>query len=180
MFKGKGILRATSDEDFRAIYEALIPIIYKVAYNIVREGDIAEDICHDSLIKMTEKKMEFPSIDDAKYWLIRVTRNASLNHVKRCGRERKAYAKALKEDTRKVDTGEEIVLKQESINSVQAALEKLPKNLRAVLQLKEYGSLNYKEIGSILGISEGNVKVRVFRAREQLSKYIGESDVYMP
>ena len=106
MFKGKGILRATSDEDFRAIYEALMPVIYKVAYNIVREGDIAEDICHDSLIKMTEKKMEFPSIDDAKYWLIRVTRNASLNHVKRCGRERKAYAKALKEDTRKVDTGE--------------------------------------------------------------------------
>ena len=175
MFSEKGSLRATSDEDFRSIYEALMPVIYKVAYNIVREGDIAEDICHDSLIKM-----EFPSMDDAKYWLIRVTRNASLNYVKRCGRERKAYAKALKEDTRKVDTGEEIVLKKESISSVQAALEKLPKNLKAVLQLKEYGSLNYKEIGSILGISEGNVKVRVFRAREQLAKYIGESDVYMP
>ena len=58
MFKGKGILRATSDEDFRAIYEALMPVIYKVAYNIVREGDVAEDICHDSLIKMTEKKIK--------------------------------------------------------------------------------------------------------------------------
>lgn len=157
-----------------------MPTIYKVSYNIVKEQDVAEDICHDSLIKMTEKKMEFPSIEDAKYWLIRVSRNASLNYVKRRGIEKKAYAKAFKEDTRKVETGEEAVLKKETINYVQAAMEKLPKNLRDVLQLKEFGSLNYKEIGSILGISEGNVKVRVFRAREQLSKYMGEDDVYMP
>ena len=39
--------------------------------------------------------------------------------------------------------------------------------------------LNYKEIGKILGITEGNVKIRVFRAREQLAKIIGEDDVYM-
>jgi RNA polymerase sigma-70 factor (ECF subfamily) len=37
------------------------------------------------------------------------------------------------------------------------------------LILKEYGELNYKEIGRSLGISEGNVKVRVFRARERLA-----------
>jgi RNA polymerase sigma-70 factor (ECF subfamily) len=35
--------------------------------------------------------------------------------------------------------------------------------------LKEYAGLNYREIGSIMGISEGNVKVRVFRARERLA-----------
>jgi RNA polymerase sigma-70 factor (ECF subfamily) len=38
-----------------------------------------------------------------------------------------------------------------------------------VLILKEYGEMNYKDIGRTLGISEGNVKVRVFRARERLS-----------
>jgi len=52
---------------------------------------------------------------------------------------------------------------------VVEALEQLPENLRIVLVLKEYGELNYKEIGRALGISEGNVKVRVFRARERLS-----------
>ena len=49
-----------------------------------------------------------------------------------------------------------------------------------VLILREYAELNYKEIGRVLGITEGNVKVRVFRAREQLAKLIGEDDVYMP
>ena len=45
--------------------------------------------------------------------------------------------------------------------------------------MKEYSDMNYKEIGEALGISEGNVKVRVFRAREQLAKLIGEEDVYL-
>ena len=39
--------------------------------------------------------------------------------------------------------------------------------------------MNYKEIGKTLGITEGNVKVRVFRAREALAKLLGEDDVYL-
>ena len=54
------------------------------------------------------------------------------------------------------------------------ALELLPENLKTVLILKEYGELNYKEIGRALGISEGNVKVRVFRARERLAGLLKE------
>jgi RNA polymerase sigma factor, sigma-70 family len=172
-------LDAAKDNDFQKIYAELMPVLFKVAYNIVRAEDIAEDLCHDSLIKMVEKQMQFPSLNDAKFWLIRVVKNASLNQVKRKGRERKAYAKAFKEDTRKMDTGEEVYLKTETSKIVNTALDLLPDKLKIVLQLKEYGDLNYKEIGRILGITEGNVKVRVFRARERLASLIGESDVYM-
>ena len=58
-------------------------------------------------------------------------------------------------------------------------MNKLPEKLRMILILREYAEMNYKEIGKILGITEGNVKIRVFRAREQLAKIIGEDDVYM-
>ena len=129
---------------------------------------------------MNEKAIVFPSLNDAKYWLIRVVKNASLNYVKRKGRERKAYEKALYEDHRKQDSGETELLKKETQKKTKEALDKLPENLRMVLILREYAELNYKEIGRVLGITEGNVKVRVFRAREQLAKLIGEDDVYMP
>ena len=58
-------------------------------------------------------------------------------------------------------------------------MNKLPEKLRMILILREYAEMNYKEIGKVLGITEGNVKIRVFRAREQLAKIIGEDDVYM-
>ncbi len=173
-------LRAADEKDFKEIYAAVMPVIFRVAYRVVGSEEAAEDLCHDALIKMTEKDMSFPSINDAKYWLIRVVKNASLNYAKRKTREKRAYERALKESRKSADSGETELLKGDAIEVVKAALEKLPDNLRIVLQLKEYGELNYKEIGRILGITEGNVKVRVFRAREQLSKLIGEDDVYMP
>lgn len=173
-------LRATRDADFKTIYTETMPVLFRVAVRIAGNEEAAEDLCHDALIKMGEKDMQFPSLNDAKYWLIRVVKNASLNYAKRKGRERKAYERALREDRRSVDSGETTLLKGDSVRRVQEALDQLPENLRIVLQLKEYGELNYKEIGRVLGITEGNVKVRVFRAREQLSRLIGEDDVYLP
>lgn len=180
MFERSTPLDALSDGDFKIIYDAAIPALYKVAYNVVRDEDAAEDLCHDALIKMTEKRMKFPSLNDAKYWLIRVVKNAALNYAKRKLLERKVYARAFREDSRKMDSGETALLKNETINDVLCALERLPEKLRIVLQLREYTELNYKEIGRILGISEGNVKVRIFRARECLAKTIGEDNVYLP
>ena len=171
---------AAREADFRKVYNAVMPLLFKVSYRIVNDEEAAEDLAHDSLIKMHEKEAVFPSLDDAKYWLIRVVKNASLNYVKRKTRERKAYERVLKEDRRKIDSGETELLKTETLKQTREALNKLPVNLKTVLILKEYAELNYKEIGRVLGITEGNVKVRVFRAREQLAKLIGEDDVYLP
>ena len=71
------------------------------------------------------------------------------------------------------------LLKKDSIKKAREALKKLSKKSQEVLILKEYGDMSYKEIAKILGITEGNVKVRVFRAREQLIKLIGEEDVFL-
>ena len=80
-------------------------MLFKVSYRIVNDEEAAEDLAHDSLIKANEKNLTFPSINDAKYWLIRVVKNASINYIKRKDRERKAYEKVLYEDHRKADTG---------------------------------------------------------------------------
>lgn len=174
------VVRAANESDFKKIYDATMQLLFKVAYRVVGDEEAAEDLVHDSLIKMHEKALEFPSIDDAKYWLIRVVKNASLNYAKRKSRERRAYEKVLREEKRVTESGETEYLKSDSQHRVLEALEKLPPNLKMVLVLREYAELNYKEIGRVLGITEGNVKVRVFRAREQLSKLIGEEDVYLP
>jgi RNA polymerase sigma factor (sigma-70 family) len=172
-------LHAADSADFKTIYNATMQVLYKISYRIVNDEEAAEDLVHDSLIKANEKALVFPSVNDAKYWLIRVVKNASLNYVKRKQRERRAYERALYEDHRTVTSGETDLLKSESVKTAQAALNKLPPHLKEVLVLREYGELNYKEIGKVLGITEGNVKVRVFRAREKLMTLLGEDDVYL-
>ena len=60
--------------------------------------------------------------------------------------------------------------------AVRAAVESLPENLRMVIQLKEYSGLDYKSIAKVLGISETNVKVRVYRARKKLEEALSTED----
>ncbi|MBQ9630693.1 MAG: RNA polymerase sigma factor [Treponema sp.] len=172
-------LNAGNEADFKLIYNEAMQLLYKVSYRIVNDADAAEDLAHDSLIKANEKSLVFPSLNDAKYWLIRVVKNASLNYIKRRGREHSAYQKVLNEGNRVVPSGESDLLRAETAKRAREALAELPDKLREVLVLREYGDLNYKEIGKSLGITEGNVKVRVFRAREQLAKMLGEDDVYL-
>ncbi|MDR1862770.1 MAG: RNA polymerase sigma factor [Treponema sp.] len=168
-----------SSTEFRRLYDGVFPILLKVAYRITSSAEAAEDLCQEAFFRLHEKKMVFPNKEEAKYWLIRVVKNAALNYAKRKVRERKAYQKAFREETRVEETGEGLLIKKESREEIRSALDKLPENLRIVLILKEYGELNYKEIGRALGISEGNVKVRVFRAREKLAQLLAEDNSHV-
>jgi RNA polymerase sigma-70 factor (ECF subfamily) len=164
--------------EFRRIYDSAFPVLFRVAYRVVNSEEAAEDLCQESFFRMYEKNMVFPNQEEAKYWLIRVVKNAALNYAKRKERERKAYQRAFREDTRQVETGEVQLVKKETRAEIQEALDKLPENMRMALIFKEYAEMNYKEIGRVLGISEGNVKVRVFRARERLAALLkGGTDV---
>jgi RNA polymerase sigma-70 factor (ECF subfamily) len=168
-FAEHGRNSVTFNREFRQTYDSTFPVLFRVAFRITNSREAAEDLCQESFFRLYEKKMVFPNPEEAKYWLIRVVKNAALNYAKRKERERKAYQRAFREDNRKEETGEGLLVRKETSEEIQEALNKLPENLRMVLIFKEYAEMNYKEIGRVLGISEGNVKVRVFRARERLA-----------
>ncbi len=171
--------RDTGEERFNKEYTELFPVIFRVAYRITGEEGVAEDLCQEAFIKYFERHEPLPDINQTKYWLIRVVKNMSLNYEKKKVREKNAVTKLEKITPQYVESTEKGVLKEETKIAVQQALDKLPYKLRVVLVLKEYARLNYKEIGSIVGISEGNVKVRIFRARERLEKIFKDEKLYV-
>ena len=164
---------------FEELYRELFPLIYKVAYHIVSDSEVAEDVAQEAFIKYYNRPIPFPSKDDAKYWLIRVVKNISFNYCKREGRKKKVFDKIKNDPLYTEETGETGILKEETKKTVNDILKQLPEKLRAPLILREFTGMNYKEIAKSLGISESNVKVRIFRAREVLQKLITIGDVYV-
>jgi RNA polymerase sigma-70 factor (ECF subfamily) len=164
---------------FDVVYETLFPIIYRVSLRVTGDREIAEDLCHEAFIKLMQRADLLPDLEQSKYWLIRVVKNLSLNYEKRRTREKAAYTRLTRMNTGVSESSEKQIMRQETRSDVQNALDALPFNLRAPLVFREYGDLSYREIGSILGISESNVKVRIFRARERLEKALGEGDAYV-
>lgn len=162
------------EDGFRALYDETFTMLYRVARRITDSDEAAEDVVHDSYIKAVERWEMFPTRDDAKFWLIRVVKNNALNWIKRKGRELRVYQRYFKELDESAESPEAEAVRTESEGEVKRALDRLPEKFKTVLVLKEYGMLSYKEIGRTLGITEGNVKVRVFRAREALSARMRE------
>lgn len=169
----------TESGDFKKVYDAVYPLLYKIAYRMVGDADASNDLCQEAFIRYYKRVIPFPSLDQAKYWLIRVVKNLALNYEKRRGREKKAYDRYLKEPKPEMRSGETELLRTESAKIVQEALEKLPFKLRTAIILREFGGLSYREIAKVTGISESNVKVRVFRAREQLKRNLDEEEIHV-
>ena len=158
---------------FDKVYESLYPILFRISYRITGSRTKAEDLCHEAFIKYLQREEPLPDLEQTKYWLIRVLKNISLNYEKKRARERRAYERLQKNAPQYSKATEQEFFREQTRSIVQEALNKLPAKLRMVLVLKEYGALNYKEIANIMGISEGNVKVRAFRARERLAQLLG-------
>jgi RNA polymerase sigma-70 factor, ECF subfamily len=168
-------------KDFELAYKEFYPVLIRVAFRITGSMEVSEDLCQEAFVRYYERMDKIPPGDQAKYWMIRVVKNLAFNHEKRKGRERNAYQKHYHEPKAEiVNDGEKELMQDESKKLVQIALMKLPYKMRVVLSLKEYANLNYKQIGEILKISEGNVKIRVFRARQKLSEILDKGDVYVP
>jgi RNA polymerase sigma-70 factor (ECF subfamily) len=71
-----------------------------------------------------------------------------------------------------VEDQEHHLMVREQYRQVLAAMSKLNDDERDILSLAVSSELSYREIASITGISEGNVKVKVHRSRQKLRKLI--------
>ena len=171
-------VKSTNRDDFRKVYDANYTLLMQVVMHIVYNREIAEDLVQEAFERFYVKNISFPTMDEAKYWLLRVSKNLALNHIRRNKREIQLVEKVKKLPGETVNffDSSKAVIEEEERRNVRQAVNSLPENLRSVIQLKEYSGLDYKAIGKVLGISETNVKVRVHRARKKLEEILAAED----
>lgn len=174
-------IRSSDPALFRKVYDEVFPILMRVAYHVTYSADVAEDICQEAFIRFYDKDITFPSMEDAKFWLIRVTKNLAINQIKRKARETASIERIKKAPvlTGYRDGAAELIL-NESQSAVRKAIAQLPEIYRTVIVLREFGDLDYKSIAKVLEISESNVKVRVHRARKELEVLLNREEVDVP
>lgn len=100
-------------------------------------------------------------------WLYRIARGQMADYAKRHGRE---MAGIYGEEHR---FGQEapVINRMESSEqeaTLQKAMQALPPDYREILLMTRYQGMKYQEVGQTLGLSEGAVKVKVYRAIQQL------------
>jgi RNA polymerase sigma factor (sigma-70 family) len=136
-------------------------------YHSTGSKSSSEDMVQTVFYRMIKYKHTFTGEGEFKTWMYHLTRNVLKDHF------RKNTQISFKSDLSSLDKiGENVI--EEKISESQdheqlhKALQKITENHREVLVLSRFQDLSYKEIGTILEISEANVKVRVHRAIVEL------------
>jgi RNA polymerase sigma-70 factor (ECF subfamily) len=144
--------------------------VYGVALRIVRAHDVADDVAQETFLRAWRSLDRFELGRPFGPWVCRIAANLAVNHV----RSPRAREEGLPEgyaETRSSDPGPlGAVLDAEARRVLDAALDALSPEQRAVFVLRTGEEMSYEEIAGALGISPGTVMSRLFRARERLSR----------
>jgi RNA polymerase sigma-70 factor (ECF subfamily) len=154
--------------------------IIKLVGRYVRDPDEAMDVAQEAFIKAYRALGSFRG-DSAFYtWLYRIAINTAKNYLAAARRRPEDFNMDLQDPEQyelhgrlsSVDTPEGNVLSEEIRQTVNAAIEALPEDLRTAIILREMEGMSYEEIATTMECPVGTVRSRIFRAREAIDKQL--------
>jgi RNA polymerase sigma-70 factor (ECF subfamily) len=175
---------------FEALTNRYEQRVYSLALRMLRQEQDAEDVTQQTFLSAMQNLGGFRGDASFSTWLLRIASHAALKVIrKRKGLDTTSLEEATEEDSYGSiphpeyiadwrQSPEELVRKNEIQRLLEDALGKLDEKHRLVFLLRDVEGLSVKEAAEALGLSEGNTKVRLLRARlqlrEQLTRTLGD------
>ena len=152
-------------KDFKSFYNEHREKLFSYLMRLTGDYYLSNDILQESFTRCLE---HYGSHTRNVSLLYTIARNSLTDHFRR---SRKDYFRD--EDLEDMTNNQEhaLMIRQE-YRQVLAGMQKLNKDERDILALTLSGELSYSDIASIVGISQGNVKVKVHRARMKLREIL--------
>jgi len=168
----------------RGEHEAFAPLVeryqrrvFSLVFRIIRRRDEVEDLAQEIFFKAFRAISSYNFQSSFGTWLARVAVNHCYDYLRRERASRVSYYWQMKEETRqaleaKAESPQAAGLNTEQQTALRDWVDKLlgraPVNDRIILVLKEVEDLSVEEIGDILKLKPGTVKVRLHRARKRM------------
>jgi RNA polymerase sigma-70 factor (ECF subfamily) len=170
-------VRAGEREAFDQLTARYQRRLLRLVLRLLNDQAEAEDVVQETFIKAYRALRRFRGESAFFTWLYRIAINTAKNALLARGRRGmvggvgagRNEAIAEEERLREVDTPESALASKQIVNTVNAAMDALPIDLRTAIALREIEGLSYEEIAEIMGCPIGTVRSRIFRAREAIA-----------
>lgn len=145
---------------------------------LVRDAAEVEDLVQETFIKAYRALPSFRGESAFYTWIYRIGVNTAKNHLVSLGRrapttteydasEAESFEDA--EGLHDIRTPENVLMSKQIGETVSAAMDSLPEDIRRALTLREIDGLSYEEIALEMDCPIGTVRSRIFRAREAVA-----------
>ena len=144
----------------------------------IRDPAEVEDVAQETFVKAYRALSSFRGESAFYTWLYRIGINTAKNYLVSQGRRAPTStgydseeAESFEDATqlRDINTPESLLLSKQIGQTVNAAMDALPDELRHAIVLREIEGLSYEEIAGIMNCPIGTVRSRIFRAREAVA-----------
>ncbi len=139
--------------------------VFRICLGFSKDPWDAEELTQEVYLKVYKKIGTLKDPRFAKPWLFKIAKNLCLDHRKK-NNFSNIFKSELNNEPIERNTPESIFFYKEDLKTLKKIVRSLPKKLKEVFILREYGNLPYQEIALILGIKMGTVMSRLHRARE--------------
>jgi len=164
-------------EDFHELIAPYRRGVYLTAYDILQVEADAEEVAQEAFLKAFRALRGFRRESQFSTWLFRIVINEARMRLRRRREvplesvfpgedEDGDYAPTMLADWREIPS--DALLREETRRLVRESIAELPEMYREVLTLRDVNGKNIAETSEILGITIGNTKVRLLRARLML------------
>lgn len=154
--------------------------LYRLALRITLNPGDAEDVVQETLIKVWNRREQWDQIESMEAFCLTICRNLSLDKTRKmAGNEQRLDTDEHDAPDQSYSSNpEEQAIQQDRIALVRRLIDSLPEKQRSVMQLRDVEGKSYKEIAVVLGLSEEQVKVSIFRARQTIKKKFIQVEEY--
>lgn len=162
---------ALSQAEFNELVSEHAPALYRMAFRLCGDRHEAEDVLQETFRSAWTSRERYESGRGDRAWLASILRRRVVDRWRRRPRE----GVVTSADAMEIEVAAENHLAGEYTDEMQAALARLPTDLRETLLLVVVGELTHQETADLLKIPLGTVLSRVSRARARLREYLLES-----
>lgn len=148
--------------------------VYNVAYRITGNPDDAADVTQAVFLKAFEKLDRYKPEYRFFSWIYRIAINESINQNRHRGRQQ-----PLEGNETAATSGPDVEVEaSEQSRNIQESLMQLNPDYRAVVVLRHFSGLSYREISEVLDIPEKTVKSRLYSARQLMKEALLNGGVH--
>ena len=154
--------------------------LYRLALRITLNPAEAEDIVQETMIKVWNRREQWEQIESIEAFCLTICRNLSLDKMRKMENQNQSLEEADNDapDHSYSSNPEEQAMQQDRIELIRRLINQLPEKQRSVMQLRDFEGKSYKEIAAIMSISEEQVKINIFRARQAIRQKYIETEKY--